>query len=181
MSAASSSSLISIQKTRKKAILPKASLIKLFLDSSPLKDFNKSRLLPKLNDEDVITQFNLLQNNPTNSKQERSSPDSVIPKASLPFTATALSTTAAAVTINTNTASIASPNSIHLKKQIKDNKSFKQITRLCLYHETEHAHQTHDSGQTNDDKTDLNDTLEDLNQSSPNKYTNKQNLLKHVS
>ena len=166
-----SSPLISIQKSRsKRTVLPKASLIKIFLDSSPLKELNKSRLLPKLNDQDVITQFNLLQNTRL--------PENAIKNVQNSSNTTSLKTTTSLPSSSFTT--ITSPSSIHLKKTFKDNK-FKQITRLCLYHENEHAHQTYyHNDQTNDDKRDLNDTLEDLNQSSLNQYRNKQNLLKHV-
>jgi hypothetical protein len=162
----SSTSLISIQKSRsKRTVLPKASLIKIFLDNSPLKELNKSHLLPKLNNQDVVTQFNLLQNfeNASNDdiKHVRNSSHSNLLKTTSP---------------SSSFTTITSPNNIHLKKTLKDNK-FKQITRLCLYHESEHAHQTYYNDQTHND---LNDTLEDLNQSSLNQYRNKQNLLKHV-
>ena len=149
------SSLISIQKPRsKRAIIPKASLIQVFIDSSPLSEPTKSRILPKINDQNLIKQFNLIpqQSSDDNMKSIRNSLSNQVKSPSNP-----------------------------LKKTIKDNK-FKQITRLCLYQsEQAQNHEKNYLNCLNDDKNNLNDTLEDLNQLSVNQYRNKQNLLKHVS
>lgn len=162
------SSLISIQKPRssKRTILPKTSLIQLFIENSPLNDsINKSRILPKLNNQDLIKQLNIINKNEQDqAKTIRNS-----------------QTTSTSKAVQNS-----SPNNIQVKKFFKDNK-FKQITRLCLYqtdhNHHHHHHQNNDLDNTNEDKANnLNDpALDDLNQLSVNQYKNKQNLLKHVN
>jgi hypothetical protein len=159
------SSLISIQKPRssKRTILPKTSLIQLFIENSPLNDsINKSRILPKLNNQDLIKQLNIINKNEQDqAKTIRNS-----------------QTTSTSKSVQNS-----SPNNIQAKKFFKDNK-FKQITRLCLYQtdNNHHHHQNNHLENTNEDKANnLNDSaLDDLNQLSVNQYKNKQNLLKHV-
>jgi hypothetical protein len=159
------SSLISIQKPRssKRTILPKTSLIQLFIENSPLNDsINKSRILPKLNNQDLIKQLNIINKNEQDqAKTIRNS-----------------QTTSTSKAVQNS-----SPNNIQVKKFFKDNK-FKQITRLCLYQtDHNHHHQNNDLDNGNEDKANnLNDpALDDLNQLSVNQYKNKQNLLKHVN
>ena len=173
-SSSSSSSLVTIQKPRaKRTLLPKSSLIQLFIENAPnLNDLtttasNKTRILPKFNDQDLIKQFNLAPSNELNKTTLR----------------TQTTSSPASISTSQNVKSNASPN--QFKKLIKDNK-FKQITRLCLYqseqqHEEKSLDQDIDKSNLNSDTCQLVDLNQHLQQQTINQHKNRHNLLKHVS
>jgi hypothetical protein len=173
--------LTSIQKSKnKRTVLPKTSLIQVFLDtdSANNSDRSRSKILPKFTNQQLINQFNLSKINSTNPTNEATTN-----KTTSNWTTSETKITPAKLIEKLQT----SPNS-HLNAASNSNKKlpvntikekkFKELTRLCIndHSEFEDNNQTDN---TNSISLNINQCL--TSSSNIQLKNNKQNLINFLA
>jgi hypothetical protein len=172
----SPSSLISIQKqkNKNKTVLPKTSLIQVYLDnqskvssnnnnnnnkqsilnslnvgnSSPI-NINKSKVLPKFNNNDIVKHLNLITSVPVI--------DSIATSA----------TTASSLTLS------------QIKKSFKE-KRFKEFTRICLNQQNQSHHEFNNGSSKQNEQNDFN-TDGSISEYKNDNNNNRKNLFSHLA
>ena len=169
----SPSSLISIQKpkTKTKNVLPKASLIQVYIDNQSKVSFNNSN-----NKQSIINSLNVGNSSPINSNKNKVLPkfnnNDIVKHLNL-ITSVPVSDSSTSTAVNVPTQTLA-----QIKKSFKE-KRFKEFTRICLNQENQSHHEFNNSSKKQNEQNDLNTDGSIIENKSD--FNNRKNIVSHLA